>query len=384
MRSIDRHIVRTTSNAFLVVLVGLTLLMWLTQALRQIDLITNQRQSVFVFLGISALILPLLIMILAPFALMIAAAYVLNRFGEDAELIVMNASGMGPWQIFRPFLIVGLLTSLLVFAMSFYVSPLCLHALREWGTEIRADLLSTLVQPGRFVKFGDRLTFHVRERQPNGELRGVMLDDQRDPGERVTILAERGDVLKKNGATYLLMRNGSLQRQDLGKRDPEIVQFDRYAVNLSTLSNGAPDIRYNVQERYSSQLLHPTPAELASAHDRAAIWTEINNRVIAVLYPLAFVVLTFVYLGPPRTTREGRTVAILGLVAAAGLLRILGFLGVFGSVQTPALILVPYVSLAATALLGWYAIRRCVVLEAPRFVSNAIAVLMSGFAHRFQ
>ena len=70
--------------------------MWITQALRDIDLMTNQGQSVFVFVGITSLIIPLLLMIIAPLALMIAVAYVLNKLGNDSELIVMNSAGMPP------------------------------------------------------------------------------------------------------------------------------------------------------------------------------------------------------------------------------------------------------------------------------------------------
>ena len=104
MGSIGRYIFRTTLGAFLVVCASVTALMWITQALRDIDLMTNQGQSIFVFIGITSLIIPLLLQIIAPLALMIAVAHVLNKFGNDSELIVMNSAGMPPWVVFRPFL----------------------------------------------------------------------------------------------------------------------------------------------------------------------------------------------------------------------------------------------------------------------------------------
>ena len=112
MGSIGRYIFRTTFGAFAVVLVSVTILIWITQALRDIDLMTNQGQSVLVFIGITGLIIPLLVMLIAPIALMIATGYVLNKLSTDSELIVMNASGMPPWQIFRPFFLVGVVVSL--------------------------------------------------------------------------------------------------------------------------------------------------------------------------------------------------------------------------------------------------------------------------------
>src|SRR3984893_11252948 len=113
MGSIGRYIFRTTFGALLLVLVSVTALMWITQALRDIDLMTNQGQDILTFVGLTALIIPLLVMIIAPIAFMVAMAYVLNKLATDSELIVMNAAGMPPWYLFRPFLAVAGLVALL-------------------------------------------------------------------------------------------------------------------------------------------------------------------------------------------------------------------------------------------------------------------------------
>src|SRR3989440_1747667 len=125
MGSIGRYIFRTTFGAFLVVLISVTTLMWITQALRNIDLMTNQGQSVLIFVAITGLIIPLLILLMAPIALMIAVAHVLNRLGNDSELIVMNAAGMPPWHIFRPFLAGRILVALPAPLISLHASPKC-------------------------------------------------------------------------------------------------------------------------------------------------------------------------------------------------------------------------------------------------------------------
>src|SRR5207253_2465660 len=130
MGSIGRYIFRTTFGAFLVICASVTALMWITQALRDIDLMTNQGQSIFVFVGITSLVIPLLVQIIAPIAVMIAVSHVLNKLGNDSELIVMNAAGMPPWILFRPFLAVGAVVSRLVAAISIYVAP--------WGRQTRS------------------------------------------------------------------------------------------------------------------------------------------------------------------------------------------------------------------------------------------------------
>ena len=114
MGSINRYIFRTTLGAFLIVLVSLTAVIWVTQALRDIDIMTSQGQTILVFVGITGLIIPLLVLVIAPIALLIAVAHVLNKLSNDSEIIVMNAAGMSPWVLFRAFMTAALVVSLLV------------------------------------------------------------------------------------------------------------------------------------------------------------------------------------------------------------------------------------------------------------------------------
>jgi lipopolysaccharide export system permease protein len=79
MGSISRYIFRTTFGAFLVVLISLTAVIWVTQALRDFDIMTTQGQTVLVFIGITGLIIPLLVLVIAPIALLIAIAHMLNK-----------------------------------------------------------------------------------------------------------------------------------------------------------------------------------------------------------------------------------------------------------------------------------------------------------------
>ncbi|HEY7296944.1 MAG TPA: LPS export ABC transporter permease LptF [Xanthobacteraceae bacterium] len=381
MGSIGRYIFRTTLGAFLVVLASVTTLLWMTQALRSIDLITNQGQTVLVFIGITGLIVPLLVMLIAPIALTIAVAYMLHKLGNDSELIVMNAAGMPPSRIFAPFLAVGMVVSLLVGAMAFYVSPEGLRELRRWVTQVRAEVVTNNVQPGRFAVLEGKLTIHVHDRKPNGQLVGIMVDDQRDEKGRVTILAERGDILTDDRGVYLVLENGTLQQQETGKRDPAIIRFNDYAFDLSRLSPGPANITYSEQERFPWELwqgLRRNP----HTEEAGRLLAEIHNRIAAPLYPLAFLVLTFAYLGAPRTTRHGRAVSVMMAIGAVAALRGIGFVGaIYGARETGAL-MIPYVALLLAFALGGWGIARGVIIEPPEFITNALVALAESVARR--
>src|SRR5665647_891617 len=104
MGSIDSYIFRTTMTSFAVVLASLTGVIWITQALRGIDLMTSQGQTIMTFLGLTGLAVPVLVLVIAPIALMIAVSHTLNRLATDSEIIVMNAAGVSPIRLFRPFI----------------------------------------------------------------------------------------------------------------------------------------------------------------------------------------------------------------------------------------------------------------------------------------
>ena len=383
MGSINEYILRATLGAFLIVLVSLTAVIWVTQALRDIDIMTSQGQTILVFVGITGLIIPLLVLVIAPIALLIAVAHVLNKLSNDSEIIVMNAAGMSPWVLFRAFVAAALVVSVLVGAISAYFAPKGLRMLRDWLTAVRANVVSSIVQPGRFTTIENGVTIHIRERRPNGQLAGIFLDDRRNPNERVTVLSEIGELLDNESGTYLVLQKGIVQRQETGQRDPAMVVFDRYAFDLSQFAGGAQSAKYSIRERYLWQLLFPDPKDQFYVEQPGQFRAELHDRLMAPLYPLAFVVIAYAYLGAPRTTRQSRTLSMLGAIGGVALLRLIGFAStVFGAV-VPWMLALQYLTLAAAIGAGLYVIRRGLIIEPPVFIADWLAALTERLGRRF-
>jgi lipopolysaccharide export system permease protein len=375
--SIGRYIFRITMVAWLITLVSLTVVIWFTQAMRDFDLITSERQTLFVFIGITGMIVPLLVMILAPIALMLASGHVLARLGQDSEVIVMNAAGLSPWRLLAPFLAAAALVSLLCAVIAAYISPLALRKLGEWSSQVRADILTNIVQPGRFTSVSGNLTFHIADRRPNGLLVGIFVDDRSNPDEHATYLAEEGEIVKKDNGSYLVLEHGSIQRLETGQPDPRIVIFDRYAFDLSKFTGGGPqNSNSSVREKYIWELIWPRPGDPLYATQSDQFRSEMYDRLATPLYPLAFAILTYMFLGPPQTTRQNRTLSMIGLIGAAGALRMAGFLSVVAGVKTPAMLSLQFVALAAAIGIGLWQISRGKAVEHALFV-NRIANAIS-------
>jgi lipopolysaccharide export system permease protein len=383
MRSISRYIFRTTFAAFLVVLISLTAVIWVTQALHDVDIMTSQGQSALVFIGITGLIIPLLVLVIAPIALLIAVVHTLNKLSTDSELIVMNAAGMSPWILFRAFMNVAIVVAILVTAISAYFAPQGLRMLRDWLTEVRANVVSTILQPGRFTPLESGVTIRIRERHSNGQLVGIFLDDRRNPKERLSVLSETGELVDNSNGTFLVLQNGVIQRREPSKQEPTMVVFDRYAFDLSQFSGGAQAVKYSIRERYLWQLLFPDPKDEFYREQPGQFRAELHDRLMAPLYPLAFVVIAFAYLGAPRTTRQSRTMSLLGAVTGVGVLRLIGFAATVFGANVPLMLVVPYLAVLASFVFGYLVIRRGLILEPPAFLSRGIALITERLSARF-
>jgi lipopolysaccharide export system permease protein len=383
MGSIGRYIFRTTFSAFLIVLVSLTAVIWVTQALRDIDLMTNQGQTILVFVGITGLIIPLLVLVIAPIALLIAVAHVLNKLSTDSEIIVMNAAGISPWMLFRAFMKVAFVVSLIVLAISAYFAPKGLRMLRDWLTEVRANVVQTIVQPGRFTQIESGVTIHVRERRANGQLLGIFLDDRRNPAERITVLAELGELLDNDKGTFLVLQKGLVQRHAATERDPAMVHFEKYAFDLSQFASGPQSVKYSIRERYLWQLILPDPDDPFYRDQPGQFRAELYDRLMAPLYPIAFVVLAFTYLGAPRTNRQSRTLSMAGAIGAVALLRLIGFASTVFGANTPWMLSVQFIAVAAAIVFGLTVIRRGVILEPPASVTQWLDAITMRLSRRF-
>ena len=332
---------------------------------------TSQGQTILTFLGITGLVIPALVLIIAPIALMIAISHTLNKLATDSEIIVMNAAGFSPIRLFRPFFLATCVVAALVAFIGAYLAPDGMRRIKQWDAEITADVLTNILQPGRFAQLDQNLTIRIRERLPGGVLGGVFVDDRRDPQERVTIIADHGTVQKTDRGSYLVLYDGNLQRFEVGKRDPALVAFARYAFDMSKFSQGR-DVTLGIRERYLWELMWPDEEDKTYQQLSGQFFAELHDRFMAPIYPFAFAALTFAFLGAPRTTRQSRNFSIGGSVFAVFGLRMVGFACSVMAVKTPLAALVQYLMLFGGIGVGIWMIVGGVVVEPPPRLMEAI------------
>jgi lipopolysaccharide export system permease protein len=341
MTLLERYILKIAFSAFVACLLALTGVIWITQALRELDLLTGKGQTILIFLTVTGLSLPALINVIAPVALFMATIYTLNKLNGDSELIVMSAGGMAPQRLLRPFIALAAFICIVVGMISLYLMPASFQELRLLFTRIRADFVATMAKEGQFITLDNGITFHYRERSGDALL-GIFMEDQRDKKKPIVYLAERGQTVEQNGQSYLVLEKGSVQRKEQQSKDSSIVAFERYAVDLAAFNQEGSDIVYKPRERSTTQLLFPDKNEALYVQQRGRFRAELHDRLSSWLYPLAMMAIAFAALGEARTTRQGRGLAIATAIVGVVLIRVLGFAASSAVVRSPAAVAAIY------------------------------------------
>ena len=324
MSTLSRYIFRQAASTTVLIVISLTSLVWIALALRQLNLVTAQGQDALAFLKITLLGLPGLMTVIAPVALLIATIQLLNRLCADRELIVMTAAGAKIWAPARPLILLAVLVSIVVLLFNFIVMPWANRELRDAIVAVRTDLITQVIQTGRFTSPERGLTFHVRDRAASGELLGLVVNDARDSKQTTTFLADRARIVKQGGESFLLMQSGHILRRAMPGEPTQIIVFESYGVDLANFEARAEQRGLRARERYLSELLNPAPEDVATPRARNLIIEELHERLSSPFYPLTFVLIAIAMLGQARTTRQGRGQALVLAFVLATAARVAG------------------------------------------------------------
>lgn len=308
MTIFSRYVFRQAAGALLLILLSLAGVVWIAIALRQLNVVTTQGQDALTLITMTTLALPNLLAIIAPFALLIATLHTLNRLNGDSELIVMTAAGATVWTVARPLIVLSLIVAAAVSFVNHIAMPWSLRLLNEYVVQMRTDLLTQVIQPGRFNSPEAGLTFHIRERATNGELQGLIMHDNRNPSQPQSYLAENGLIVKDASSSYLIMSKGHILRRPDLKEPAQIIQFEKYAVDLERFETkaGKEEKDLRPRERYLDELLNPGNSRGFKA-EPGKFRTELHERFSNPLYPITFVLIALAAVGQAQSTRQNRT-----------------------------------------------------------------------------
>lgn len=354
----SRYLFRLNASALMLILMSLTGILWIAMALKQLKLLTSQGQSMLIFLKMTALALPNILSVIAPIALLIATIHTLNRLNGDSELIILNAGGGHIGKVMTPLVTLAMLLSIVLSIANAYIIPWSQRMLYSYVTQVRTDLISQVLQPGKFSSPETGLTFHIRNRTLEGELQGLVMNDTRDEKRHFSYLADRGRVIKQEGQSFLVMFDGHIIQQELGSDGARIVVFEQYNIDLSKFGPKTNAQRLKPKALYLHELWTPDKESWTYKAFKKKYPAELHERIANPLYPLLFVLVAIASLGQAQTTRQNRARSVILAFGVSAGLRLVGLaatnLTTAKPWAAPLIYLVPLLGILGAMLIAHY------------------------------
>jgi len=355
LRRIDSYIAGQLVVALLLVTAGLVAFIWLTQSLRFIQIIVDHGLSPIVFLKLTGLLVPSFVSTILPIACFIVVLSTYARLAGDRELTIMRMLGLSNFALARPALGVSVASVVVGYVLSLGLVPASLGVFHDYQFEIRNQIAAFLLQPGVFTPVAENVTVYVQSRAGDGSLRGILIEDDRDPTAPATILARSGDLDVTPQGPVVNLRDGSREQIDRSSGQLDLLTFETNTLSLAQATKPAAPDELNVATLPMRMLLHP----FALPVDQQGKWlVEAQHRLTAPLSALSYALVALVAVLGGTFRRHGGLARPAAAVAVVTLLVALG-LGVDNlAARNPALLPLIWVTAVAPMVVAFVMLLR--------------------------
>ena len=353
MDGLTRYVLKQLAVGMIFVTIGLTSVIWLIQSLRFIELIVNRGLTTGTFMYMTVLLLPNFLSLILPIALFTVVAFIYSKMISDRELLVMRGAGLSQLALAKPALILAMIVVVIGYVLNLYLLPESYRKFRELQWDIRYNYSHTLLQEGTFNNVTKGVTVYIRKRTSDGQLHGILVHDQRNKANPVTLIAERGALVEGKKGNRVVMFKGNRQSVDPKTKQMSILYFDRYVFDMG---GGKPvtAVRYREAREKSISELFNLDKKNMNPNDVGKFTVEAHKRITSPITALGFTLVALAFLisgGFSRRTQNRRNVAaVIVIVALQG-----AALGLENSAAKElGLITLMYVNAIAPVILGFF------------------------------
>lgn len=310
MRILNKYITKQIFVGFLLISFSLLAMLWLTQSLRFVEMVTRQGLPIYLFVKMTSLLMPRIFNVLSPIAVFVAVLFVYNRLIADRELVVMQSSGVSPSQSAVAALVIGLLMSLFnIYVMNFGI-PNAEKSFRDLEWKVKNNITQMIFREGEFTQLKNGITIFIDKHEKDGSVSGIFVSDESKPNIKATLTAEKGRLIQTKNGPRILFINGV--RQEINKENYKFnsLAFSRYSADFNN-TGGAQKKNESVREKNIAELLNSANDPTLSPQDVRKNIVEGHRRIIYPFYNLVFALMACCGLLICTFNRRGQTKIIM-------------------------------------------------------------------------
>ena len=236
MRIIDRYVIREIIPPFLIALLVFTFILIIPFIIELAEQMIAKGVEWTVLLQLMATLVPGVVALTIPMALLIGILVALGRLSADREVVVLMACGVSPYRLLQPILFLGVICWGVASWVMLEAMPNANQTFREISNKIVMDRAEGEVRPRVFFEDFPNLVLYVDEVPiGGGGWNNVLAADSRNPAEQVIYLAKHGRmVIDREAKTIqMVLDEGTRHRTNL--TDPngyEVAKFESTILSL--------------------------------------------------------------------------------------------------------------------------------------------------------
>ncbi len=176
------------------------------------------------------------LVILIPIGLFLAILLSLGRMYQDSEMSALKACGVGPWQIYKPVLVVTSLICVALYWLSMQASPWAARQTLDVRNTALAQAQLTNLEPGKFLTADQGgMVFYANDKNAQGELMDVFLQQSDKNSVKTSQQLVTADIgyhadVNSQGQKVFVLKNGMRYQGVPGQADYEVVSFVEHGI----------------------------------------------------------------------------------------------------------------------------------------------------------
>ena len=140
-----------------------------------------------------------------PMGVLVGVVIAAARLASDLEVVAFGASGVSPFRLFRPFLVVAAGAALVIANLTWWINPWGYATFARLAAEVPAHVAAPMIQERVFTRIGD-LVVYADEALAAGRFRGLVVADEHDRQWLRIITAAAGHLVTGPDRQRIVLR----------------------------------------------------------------------------------------------------------------------------------------------------------------------------------
>ena len=241
--------------SFCVLIISLSVIVWVIQAVNYLDFISEDGHGFKVYFLYTLFNFPKIFFKLFLVSLFISLFYIIIKYENDNELSIYWSVGISKINFINNVLKFSILLLLFQIFLTSYISPKSQNVSKSFIRMSNIDFFPSLIKEKKFIDTLSNLTIYVDEQSKNKKkFKNILIKDQKkSANEYQIIVASEGEIIKNNNVNYLILKKGEIFSSNNNK-DFSSFKFENFEFNLSNFSSKTTIIP-KIQENKSSNII---------------------------------------------------------------------------------------------------------------------------------